>query len=117
VFVPEKCFLVFLSSVTTLDEVLPFGCFYLSIFLHFHTNEQFFICCTHFNIKYQLDVGVLGLQFDFRYFGCSFGHISKIWAIFFNLQVTLFLSKMMLPSGRLLPMDKLLIVLKKYIEG
>ncbi len=34
-----------------------------------------------------MDVDVLDFQFDFLYFGYSFGHISNNWAIFFNLLV------------------------------
>ena len=40
------------------------------------------IWCIYFNTQQQLDVNVLDFQFDFQYFGYSFGHISKNWAIF-----------------------------------
>jgi hypothetical protein len=37
----------------------------------------------------QFDGTILSFQLELRFFGYSFGYISKVWAIFKNLLVTL----------------------------
>ncbi len=75
---------MFIFSVTRLGEILLFGYFLLEHFWHFLQNKQFqnMVCFTYFNIKKQMGVAFLDLQFELWYFGYSFGYISKYWANF-----------------------------------
>jgi hypothetical protein len=61
------------------------------VFLKFYLNKQFqnTVCCNYFNIQKQFDATIFNFQFELLWFGYSFGYISKNWAIFFKLLVTL----------------------------
>ncbi len=69
-----------------IEQMFAFGYFLFEHFWHFYTNEQSqnIVCYTYFNIQWQLNLDVLYFTSYFQYFGCSFGHISKNWAIFFQ---------------------------------
>ncbi len=71
------------------------------VYLKFYLNKQFqdTVCCTYFNIQKQFDATMFAFQFELLLFGYSFGYISKNWAIFFKLLVTLDRSLNVLRSG------------------